>query len=157
VTLCRLWPRRSLIRVISANGDDRGSSAIELVFLAPALLILTMLLVQWVLWFEARGVALASAQAGAQVAREQATGWESQSVTRATGFYNAVGPKLLSGVAVRVNPDGGQPNQVFVTVSGQVPTLLPSWLVAPLTVSETSGGDVECFRTFASGGQQCSH
>jgi Flp pilus assembly protein TadG len=156
VTLRRRQPPHGLIRVVSAPGDDRGSSAIELAFLAPALLILTMLLIQWVLWFEARGVALASAQAGAQVAREQATGWETQSVARATTFYASVGPKLLSGVTAQVRPAGGQPSQVYVTVSGQVPTLLPSWLVPPLTVSETSGGNVECFRTFASGGQQCS-
>jgi Flp pilus assembly protein TadG len=142
------------VRAVAARCDDRGSSAIELVFLAPALLILTMLVIQWVLWFEARGVALASAQAGAQVAREQQANWPSRSVAQAADFYNKVGPRLLTGVTAVVNPAGGQPNQVFVTVTGQVPTLLPSWLMT-LTVSETSGGDIECFRTFASGGQQC--
>lgn len=132
---------------------DRGASAIELALLAPALLIITMLVVQWALWYQARQVALDAAQAGARVARQQQAGWPAQSVTQAEDFYNQVGTKLLTGVQAQVSPGGGQPNQVFVTVTGDVPTLIPG--LSALTVHETAGGDVECFRPAATGGQNC--
>jgi Flp pilus assembly protein TadG len=133
-------------------GRDRGSSAIELAILAPALLILTMLVVQWALWFQARQVALNIAQDGARYARAQQPGWQTQAVTQANQMYDEIGTKVLTHVNVNVNPDGGAPNQVYVTVTGHVPTLLPGM---SLTVQETSGGDVECFRPASSAGQQC--
>src|SRR6201992_3699966 len=52
--------------------DDRGSNVVELAILAPGFLAIIMLIVQFALWFNARQAALASAQAGAQVAREDA-------------------------------------------------------------------------------------
>jgi Flp pilus assembly protein TadG len=133
--------------------SDRGSSAIELAILAPALLILTMLVVQWALWFQARQVALDAAQAGARIARQQQPGWPAQSVSEARSFYNQVGTRVLTGLSASVNPAGGQPNQVFVTVTGNVPTLIPG--LPTLTVSQTAGGDVECFRPAGAGGLQC--
>jgi Flp pilus assembly protein TadG len=132
---------------------DRGSSAIELAILAPALLILVMLVIQWALWFQAREVALNVAQDGARYAREQQPGWPNQAVTQAESFYTRVGTKVLTDMRVQVSPDGGAPNQVFVTVTGHVPTLIPG--LSPLTVHETSGGDVECFRPASTSGQRC--
>jgi Flp pilus assembly protein TadG len=132
---------------------DRGSSAIELAILAPALLILVMLVIQWALWFQARQVALNVAQDGARYAREQQPGWPQQAVSQAESFYTRVGTKVLTDMRVQVNPPGGAPNQVFVTVTGHVPTLIPG--MSPLTVRETSGGDVECFRPASTAGQQC--
>ena len=132
---------------------DRGSSAIELAILAPALLILVMLVIQWALWFQAREVALNVAQDGARYAREQQPGWPQQAVTQAESFYTRVGTKVLTDLRVQVSPPGGAPNQVFVTVTGHVPTLIPG--LSPLTVHETSGGDVECFRPASTPGQQC--
>lgn len=143
----------ALRRWCRAMAGDRGSSAIELAILAPVLLILSMLAVQWTLWFQARQVALDAAQAGARIARAQQAGWPAQSVSGALSFYHQVGTKLLGGPSASVNPAGGQPNQVFVTVTGTVPTLIP--LIPALTVTETAGGDVECFRPAQTGGQQC--
>jgi Flp pilus assembly protein TadG len=133
---------------------DRGSSAIELAILAPALLLISMLVVQWALWFQARGVALAAAQAGARIAREQQNGWPAQSVSESQSFYQKVGTTLLNGANATVNPNGGQPNRVFVTVSGKIPTLIP--LIPPLTVTETAGGPVECFRPDQGAGTNCA-
>ena len=132
---------------------DRGASAIELAILAPALLIISMLIIQWALWFEARGVALAAAQAGARTAREQVPGWPAQSRTDAEDFYGRVGTKLISGLAASVTPAGGQPSQVYVSVTGQIPTLIP--FIQPLTVTEKAGGPVECFRPAQTGGAKC--
>lgn len=142
--------RRSALR----RAGDRGSSAIELAILAPALLIISMLVIQWALWFEARGVALSAAQAGARIAREQQPGWPGQSAGEAMSFYNKVGTRLLSGVNATVDPSGGTPDQVYVTVGGKIPTLIP--LISPLTVTEKAGGPVECFRpSQAGGGTNC--
>jgi Flp pilus assembly protein TadG len=152
VTARRFLPL-ALRRWCRAMAADRGSSAIELAILAPVLLILSMLAVQWTLWFQARQVALDAAQAGARIARAQQAGWPAQSVSGALSFYHQVGTKLLGGPSASVNPAGGQPNQVFVTVTGTVPTLIP--LIPALTVTETAGGDVECFRPAQTGGQQC--
>jgi Flp pilus assembly protein TadG len=133
-------------------GRDRGSSAIELAILAPALLILTMMVVQWALWFQARQVALNLAQDGARYARAQQAGWETQTIIQTNTMYSEIGTKILTDVHVSVTPDGGAPNQVYVTVTGHVPTLLPG---LSLSVNETSGGDTECFRPASNGGQQC--
>jgi Flp pilus assembly protein TadG len=139
-----------LLRRALRRSSDSGSSAIELAILAPALLIISMLIIQWALWFEARGVALSAAQAGARTAREQVPGWPGQSVSDAESFYNRVGTRLLNGVNATVNPSGGNPSQVYVTVGGKIPTLIP--LISPLTVTEKAGGPVECFRPFQPGG-----
>lgn len=146
-------PRR-LARRVRELSRDRGSSAIELAILAPALLILVMLVIQWALWFQARQVALNVAQDGARYAREQQPGWPQQAVGQAESFYTRVGTKVLTDMRVQVNPPSGAPDQVFVTVTGHVPTLIPG--MSPLTVRETSGGDVECFRPASTAGQQCS-
>lgn len=137
-------------RLRSPGGGDNGSSAIELAILAPVLLIISMLVIQWALWFEARGVALSAAQAGARTARQQQPGWPARSVSDAVSFYNKVGTSLLNGVNASVNPNGGNPNQVYVTVGGKIPTLIP--LIPSLTVTETAGGPVECFRPYQAGG-----
>jgi Flp pilus assembly protein TadG len=145
--------KRRLARCGRALTRDRGSSAIELAILAPALLILTMLVIQWALWFQARQVALNVAQQGARYARAQQVGWPQQAVSQADAFYTQIHTSVLSNPQVTVTPDGGAPEQVYVTVTGSVPSLIPGML--KLTVRETSGGDVECFRTPQSAGQRC--
>lgn len=137
---------------------ERGSSAIELAILAPALLIISALIIQWALWFEARGVALSAAQQGARIARVQQPGWPAQSVSQARSFYDQVGTHLISGLSVTLSQTGGNPpDQVYVTVKGSIPTLIP--LISPLTVTEKAGGPVECFRPdqpgSAAGGTAC--
>jgi Flp pilus assembly protein TadG len=144
---------RALSRRVRALARDDGSSAIELAILAPALLILTMLVIQWALWFQARQVALNVAQQGARYARAQQAGWAQQAVSEADAFYTQIHTKVLSHPQVTVSPDSGAPEQVYVTVTGDVPSLIPG--LVKLTVRETSGGDVECFRTPESQGQQC--
>jgi Flp pilus assembly protein TadG len=149
------WTRtlRSLLRRGRELRRDRGSSAIELALLAPALLLLTMLVIQWALWFEARQVALNVAQQGARYARAQQTNWAQTAVSEADAFYTQIHTHVLSSPQIRVTPDGGAPNQVYVTVTGYVPSLIPG--MPRLTVRETSGGDVECFRPASTAGQQC--
>src|SRR2546421_5726384 len=61
-------PRGRQMTLCRAARSDRGSSAVELAVLAPALMLICMLILQFGLWFNARQTALAAAQAGAVVA-----------------------------------------------------------------------------------------
>src|SRR5579859_7692911 len=74
------WRRGRQWLVRRVGGSDRGASVVELAVLAPALMVLCMLILQFGLWFNARQVAVAAAQAGATYAREHAatdSGWAS--------------------------------------------------------------------------------
>jgi Flp pilus assembly protein TadG len=124
---------------------------VELAILAPVLLFATMLIVQFALWFDARHAALAAAQAGARIAREEAAAnpkWQSDAITEATTFYDAMGTRLLSNVQVPAPAVNRAANVVSVTVTGQLAGVLP-W---HMTIRATAGGPVECFRPAGGGG-----
>src|ERR1700748_1100107 len=81
--------------------DDRGSSVIELAVLAPGFLMIIMLIVQFGLWFNARHAALGAAQAGAQVARQDAAtngNWQSLAQTASSSYYDSLNTSLLSSL-----------------------------------------------------------
>lgn len=133
------------------RGWDRGASAVELAILAPALIFASLLIIQFALWFDARHAALAAAQEGDLVAREDAfvnqAGWPGLAQNAATSYYRGLDTSLLSAVTARASQGGD--NTVSVTVSGK---LTGVW---PLTISETVTGPIECFRTEASQGAAC--
>jgi Flp pilus assembly protein TadG len=130
---------------------ERGASAVELAILAPVMLFVTMLIIQFALWFNARHAALAAAQAGARIAREEAAtsrNWQGDAVHEARSYYNALGTRLLHNVQVPPPSLNQAMNEVFVTVSGQLDGVLP-W---HMTIRVTAGGPVECFRPAGGGG-----
>jgi Flp pilus assembly protein TadG len=130
---------------------DRGSSAIELAILTPMLLIMIWLVVQFALWFQSRSVALAAAQAGARQARDEAgvTGmnWQDAGITRARGYYDSLGTKILGGI--QVTAIGNPLTNVGVQVTGTVSSIIPG---LTLTITESAEGPVECFRPLDGGG-----
>jgi Flp pilus assembly protein TadG len=133
---------------------DRGSSAVELAVLAPALMMICMLILQFGLWFNARQTALAAAQAGAVVARQEAASrpgrWQADAQGTARRYYQKLNSKLLRPVnATTATAPGGN---VYVTVSGQVAVAVFPFFGLHLTVSATAGGPVECFRPAGQGG-----
>jgi Flp pilus assembly protein TadG len=135
------------------EADDRGSNVVELAVLAPAFLAMVMLIIQFGLWFNARQAALASAQAGAQIAREYAarTGnWNGMAEQASRNYYTDLNTKLLS--SLRADAHGNPANQVFVTVTGPLGYSVFNWFGVKWTVTETAGGPVECFRAAAHGG-----
>src|SRR6516164_3967417 len=106
----RCWPARlrhdvprvrPMKRCRAALGD-RGSSAVELAVLAPALMMICMLILQFGLWFNARQAALAAAQAGAVVARQEAASrpgrWQADAQSTARHYYQRLNSKLLKQV-----------------------------------------------------------
>jgi Flp pilus assembly protein TadG len=146
---------RWLARRVHATGD-RGSSAVELALLAPVLLMLTMLIIQFALWFQARQAALASAQDGARIAREFASsepaGWQGLAETRTTTFYKGLGTGILTGVTVTPATGTGANGVrlVGVTVSGQLNSLLNAF--GGITVTVTVEGPEECFHPLDNAG-----
>lgn len=144
----RRWSRLRLLR----RGTDRGASAIELVILAPALIFVSMLIVQFALWLDATHAALAAAQEGDRAARAaefNQSGWQQTATQVAMNYYHGLDTSVLGNVSVsRISYDQVA-NTVAVTVSGRLAGIFP------LTISETVSGPVECFRTSASEGSTC--
>jgi Flp pilus assembly protein TadG len=138
---CRTWVVRRL------GQPERGASAVELAVLAPALMMLCMLILQFGLWFNARQVALASAQAGATVAREQAASnpaWVADAQDAAANFYGSLHSNLLTGLAPHAF--GNRITNVYVTVRGHLGYSVFPFFNLHLPVTATAGGPVECFR-----------
>jgi hypothetical protein len=115
-----------------------------------------MLIVQFALWFDARQVALASAQAGARVAREEAIShpnWGYDATTTARNYYTGLNSHLLGSlVATPVNDTQGNVRVVGVTVAGPLGYSVFGWFHITWQVSATVSGPVECFRPAAQGG-----
>jgi Flp pilus assembly protein TadG len=145
--------RRFLARRFAARlRGDRGSSAVELAILAPALIVISLLIVQFALWFDARHAALAAAQEGDRIAREDALanpqGWQGIATSNAMNYFSGLDTSVLAQVTAQAAYAQG--NSVSVTVSGKLNGILP------IRITETVSGPVECFRTQVSGGTQCS-
>lgn len=150
----RLAAIRRLLRA------DRGSSAVELAILAPALLVLTMIVIQFALWFQARQAALAAAQEGARDARVLSVSdsadpqkWENQVIADTKHYYNGLGTKILTNVQpspfVQPAANGG-PAMAGVTVTGQLNSLLN--VFGGITITVTVEGPQECFHPVQAGG-----
>jgi Flp pilus assembly protein TadG len=135
------------------RGADRGASAIELVILAPALIFVSMLIVQFALWLDATHAALAAAQEGDRTAREaefNQSNWQQTATQVAMNYYHGLDTSVLGDVSVSHITYDQLANTVSVTVSGKLSGIFP------LTISETVSGPVECFRSSASGGVNCA-
>lgn len=110
------------------------------------LLLMVWLVVQFAIWFQSRSVALAAAQAGARVARDEAgaggSAWKNHAVNATTDYYNKLGTKLVGGLQATAIVNLGA-NVVGVRVTGTVDSIIPG---VTLTITEVSEGPVECFR-----------
>jgi len=138
--------RRARWRAVRAGGE-RGSNVVELAVLAPALMMLCMLILQFGLWFNARQTALAAAQAGATVAREEAAtngAWRADAQGAAARYYRSLDTNLLS--SVQPVAQGNPRTNVYVTVSGPLAYSIFPFFKLNLHISATAGGPVECFR-----------
>lgn len=158
----RARPRRSRIggRLAAARRllrSDRGSSAIELAILAPMLLILTMIIIQFALWFQAREAALAAAQEGARDARVLSvgnpTGWQTQVVKDTRSWYDGLGTKIFTITDITPLADDAT-GMASVTVTGQLQSSLLS-MFGPTTITVKVQGPQECFRPAQRQGGPC--
>lgn len=133
--------------------SDRGASAVEVAILAPALIFVSMLVVEFGLWFDATHAALAAAQEGDRVARETEPGnasWQSLASRTALNYYDGLDTSVLSRVSVSQIRFDAATSTVSLTVSGRLRS------VFPLTISQTVRGPVECFRASGTEGAKCA-
>jgi TadE-like protein len=135
-------------------GCDEGSSAIELAILAPIVLLIIWLSIQFAFWYQGRQVAVAAAQAGARVARQEANvtaAWRPDAQNAARNYYSALGTKVLGG-SITATSFGSAANRVGVHVRGQVVSIV---FGLKLMIDVSAGGPVECFRPDVNGGRRC--
>lgn len=132
------------------SATDRGASTLELALLTPILLLVILLVVQFAMVYHARHVALAAAQSGARVAREQGRGdWKGAAETTAREYVQRIGPALLTGVDPQA---GGDRNERWVTVTGTAVRVVP---FLTFHVTQRSAGPIECYRPDVGAGTTC--
>lgn len=121
---------------------DRGSTAVELVLLAPALMFAIFLLIQAALYMHARHVALAGAQQGARLARTAPADSASLEQTRAATltYLRQLGGGVLFAPSIAVTNAAGVAS---VDVTGRAVSIVPG---ITLTVRAHSAGPTEVFR-----------
>jgi len=148
----KLGRRRPRRLKLFGRGADRGASAVELAILAPGLIFISMLIVQFALWLDATHAALAAAQEGDRVARavqfNNQSSWQQTATQVAMNYYHGLDTSVLANVSAQGTYDANA-NTVAVTVTGKLSGIFP------LTISETVSGPVECFRTSQSKGTNC--
>ncbi|MFF4699924.1 TadE/TadG family type IV pilus assembly protein [Streptomyces chattanoogensis] len=119
--------------------QDRGEASIQMAIVFPAVLLLTVAVVQAGLWFVARGIALTAAREGLSAARTyQATPGEG--TARAREVLERTSGDLLQATTVRTTAIGGR---VRVQVSGRVLSMLPG--IDGLQITQSTDGPVERF------------
>jgi Flp pilus assembly protein TadG len=126
------------------GSPDSGASSIELVLLAPLVIVCILLIGQFAMWYQARHIAIAAAQYGARYARDTPQGepWQATAQTQALQYARQLGGTLLQGESAVPITDGSNRG---VTVTAGVPRIVPIPGLN-LQVKETSEGPIECFR-----------
>ncbi len=126
--------------------DERGVSALELSFLAPAFLLLIFFSIQAALFFYGRNVAIQSAREGVsqlRLAQDRATYEQIKPgvIGNTQRFAATVGREALIGPRATPTYDE-RAGRATMTVTGHVITLVPG---LQLSVTETAEGPVERF------------
>lgn len=119
--------------------DEAGLSSLELVLIAPALLVLLFLGAQLALWYLAGSIANSAARDGANAGAAAAAG-PSAAYSRANAIVTGPGGGILTSPAVTVTADA---NTVTVKVDGTAPSIVPG---LDLPVHATANTPVEVFR-----------
>lgn len=130
----RFRPRRPL--------SERGTSSVELALLGPAILLLTLLIVQTAVYFHARQVAQAAVEQGARATRAyQGTEAEGRQVTNIY-FSRLGGPRVTQGSpSVGANIGATDARVTLSTRSVEVIPFFGDW---PINV--TAAGPIEKFQ-----------
>lgn len=111
---------------------------VEAAITLPALILLTMMVVQYALVWHARHIAQAAAADGLRAARAYQAAPD-EGATAANQWLAQVAPHLLTGTHVNSTRQGGT---VSVSVHARVLKVIP---FASFDVDETASGPVETF------------
>jgi Flp pilus assembly protein TadG len=132
---------RSTQRRARLRGDD-GSTTVEMAILFPVLLILLMTIVQAGMWWHARNLALAAAEAGVQVARTT-TGTSQSAQSAAVSYLERAGGSATTDATVQAEVTAELARvQVSATASRVLP--VPG---LEMRVSQTAQARREAFTT----------
>ncbi|CAN5882152.1 hypothetical protein BH18ACT7_BH18ACT7_24700 [soil metagenome] len=119
---------------------DRGSAAVEHLIVYPLLLLLIFAVVQSVVWWHARNMALAAAESGAREGRVTSSAQAGSDTTQS--YLDRIANDTFAEVLV--SSAGSGPGEVQITVTGTVPSLFPGlW---DLDVSQSAAGPIEAPR-----------
>jgi hypothetical protein len=130
---------------------EGGATTVEFVLLTPILFFVIFATVQFGLYFFARHVAIAAAQAGSRVARAEAgdfpesDAWHGPATAKTRDYVRQLGPNMLENVAeTPVYDPGGEDSEavVGVQVDADVPRILPGF---DFHITVVSQGPVERF------------
>lgn len=116
--------------------SDRGGAEVELAILGPLLLVVIFGAIQITTYFTARTVALSAAQVGVAAERR----YDAQpgaGQVQAEAFLAQAGDWLINS---QVDQPVRTPEEVFVTVRGEAPSILFTW-----EIEQTARGTVERF------------
>ena len=119
---------------------DGGSASLEIAILAPALLLLTFVVVQAGLWFYARNLALAAAQEGVTAGRAYNAPATAGPV-RARAFLAEQAGDSLTGTTV--SSAGTTGAVVRITVTGHSLSVLPG--LPGIAITQSAQGTREHF------------
>jgi len=100
---------------------DDGSTTVEMAVLFPILLVLLLTVVQAGMWWHARNLALAAAQAGVQVARTT-TGTTDAAEEAARSYLDRAGGSATTDATVHASLTA---EEAQVAVSATAPRVLP--------------------------------
>jgi len=128
-----------LRRRLRLAGDDRGTTAIELVIVTPLLMLVTFLIVQFALSWFGNEVAGATAREVARYVRIGGT--PAQAEARGTEYAASVGNGSLRDVSVEVTLIGD--DRVRATVRGRAQEIVDGF--AP-RVTQSVEGPIEQFK-----------
>ncbi|WP_372350942.1 TadE family protein [Streptomyces sp. KL116D] len=104
--------------------DDRGSSPIQLAILFPAVILITFLLIQGVLWAYARNIAYIAARSGVAAGRIYEATPRRCGSARARQALDDLAGNMLTGT--QVSTAGSSPDTMRVRVGGQALSMLPA-------------------------------
>ncbi|MGW2027763.1 TadE family protein [Streptomyces decoyicus] len=121
--------------------QDRGDASVQMALVMPAVLLLTLAVVQAGLWLVARGIALTAAREGVSAARTYQAG-PGAGTDRARTVLNHTAGDLLQATSVNSSSTG---ERVHVEVSGRTLSLIPG--VAGLQITQSANGTAERFTT----------
>jgi len=131
MTRARRWAA-----VIRARAqDDRGDTSIQMAIVFPAIILLTIAVVQASMWYYARSIALTAAREGVTAGRayQADTG---DGTARAREVLDRIAGDSLRNTAV--NASGSTAQTIQVTVSGTAPSMIPG--ISGLRVSQSASG-----------------
>jgi Flp pilus assembly protein TadG len=120
--------------------SDRGTGSVEVAVLAVVVLMLVFTIIQVGLFYHARKVAQSAARQGVDAGRQFGSG-PGDGVAQAEAFLARFGGSV-SGASV--SSAGSSAQEIHITVTGQVATLVPG---LKLTVTQDAHGPVERWTT----------